>query len=91
MHNRSSINRHSPNRSQPSDSSEERTMEDVVESIAVTIEQKNPHAAALGRLGGKKGGPARALSLSAERRSEIARLAARARWAKVEAEALTDD
>lgn len=41
---------------------------------------KNPHAAALGRLGGKKGGPARALKLSAERRSEIARNAARVRW-----------
>jgi len=42
--------------------------------------EKNPHAAALGRLGGKKGGPARAISLSAERRSEIARKAAEARW-----------
>lgn len=42
--------------------------------------EKNPHAAALGRLGGKKGGPARALTLSAERRSEIARKAAEARW-----------
>ncbi len=43
-------------------------------------EGKNPHAVALGRLGGKKGGPARAASLSAERRSEIARRAAEARW-----------
>ncbi len=42
--------------------------------------EKNPHAAALGSLGGKKGGPARAMRLSAERRSEIAREAARARW-----------
>ncbi len=42
--------------------------------------QKNPHAMALGRLGGRRGGPARAVSLSAERRSEIARLAAQARW-----------
>lgn len=33
-----------------------------------------------GRLGGQKGGKARASSLSAERRSEIARKAARARW-----------
>jgi hypothetical protein len=41
---------------------------------------KNPHAAALGRLGGQRGGPARALKLSAERRTEIARLAAQARW-----------
>jgi hypothetical protein len=40
----------------------------------------NPHAAALGRLGGLKGGPARAQALSAARRREIARAAARARW-----------
>ena len=43
---------------------------------------KNPHAVALGRLGGKKGGPARATKLSAKRRSEIAKKAAAARWAK---------
>lgn len=41
---------------------------------------QNPHAAALGRLGGLKGGPARAQALSAERRREIARRAARKRW-----------
>jgi hypothetical protein len=40
----------------------------------------NPHAAALGRLGGLKGGPARAAALSPERRREIAHLAARRRW-----------
>lgn len=48
---------------------------------AIDLSEKNPHAAALGRLGGKRGGPARALKLSAERRSEIARNAAAARWA----------
>ena len=41
---------------------------------------KNPHAVALGRLGGKKGGAARANALSPEKRSEIAKRAARARW-----------
>jgi hypothetical protein len=40
----------------------------------------NPHAAALGRLGGLKGGPARAAALSAKRRRAIARQAALARW-----------
>jgi hypothetical protein len=40
----------------------------------------NPHAAALGRLGGLKGGRARAEALSAKRRREIAQKAARARW-----------
>lgn len=43
---------------------------------------KNPAAVALGRLGGQKGGKARAASLTAEQRSEIARKAARARWGK---------
>jgi len=41
---------------------------------------KNPAAVALGRLGGQKGGKARAAKLSAERRSEIAKKAAAARW-----------
>lgn len=50
------------------------------ESDDTTATEKNPHAAALGRLGGQKGGPARALKLSAERRREIARKAAEARW-----------
>ena len=43
---------------------------------------KNPAAVALGRLGGKKGGKARAMKLSAERRTEIARKAAMVRWNK---------
>lgn len=41
---------------------------------------KNPAAVTLGRLGGKKGGKARAKKLSPEQRSEIAKRAARARW-----------
>jgi hypothetical protein len=40
----------------------------------------NQHASALGRLGGIKGGPARAAALTPERRREIARQAARKRW-----------
>ena len=43
---------------------------------------KNPAAVALGRLGGKKGGKARAAKLSPERRQEIAKKAAAARWRK---------
>ena len=42
--------------------------------------RKNPAAVALGRKGGKKGGKARADKLTAEQRSEIARLGAAARW-----------
>jgi hypothetical protein len=41
---------------------------------------KNPAAVALGKLGGAKGGKARAQSLSAGRRSQIAKKAASARW-----------
>ena len=43
---------------------------------------KNPHAVALGRLGGLKGGTARAASLSPRKRSQIAAKAAAARWGK---------
>jgi hypothetical protein len=43
---------------------------------------KNPAAVELGRLGGKKGGRARAAKLTKEQRSEIARKAAKARWAE---------
>jgi hypothetical protein len=45
--------------------------------------KKNPAAVALGRKGGKIGGPARAASMTAEERSESARNAVLARWAKV--------
>jgi hypothetical protein len=44
--------------------------------------EKNPHAVALGRLGGQRGGKARAERLTATKRSEIARVAARSRWNK---------
>ena len=44
---------------------------------------KNPAAVALGRLGGKKGGAARAAALSPRKRKEIAKKAAAARWSKL--------
>jgi hypothetical protein len=43
---------------------------------------RNPHAVALGSIGGKKGGRARAKALSATKRSQIAKRAAKARWSK---------
>lgn len=46
--------------------------------------QKDPAAVALGRKGGQKGGKARAEKLTPMQRSDIARLAARARWKKTE-------
>ena len=44
--------------------------------------KKNPAAVALGKLGGPKGGRARAEALSPEERSNIAKRAAAARWKK---------
>jgi hypothetical protein len=44
--------------------------------------EKNPAAVALGRLGGQKGGKARAAKLTPERRKEIAEKAAKSRWNK---------
>ena len=43
-------------------------------------DERNPAAVALGRLGGEKGGPARAKKLSPARRRAIATKAARSRW-----------
>ncbi len=64
----------------------------IVDQVADDVEpveepakpEKNPAAVALGRLGGKKGGPARAKKLSKERRSEIARKAAKVRWSRAD-------
>lgn len=46
------------------------------------VPAKNPHAVALGKLGGSKGGKARKEALSSKRRKTIARKAAKTRWAK---------
>ncbi|MBN2316117.1 MAG: hypothetical protein JXM79_19475 [Sedimentisphaerales bacterium] len=56
------------------------TMEEIQEKAIA--EGKNPAAVMLGRLGGLKGGKARAIKLSAEQRRLIARKAAEARWNK---------
>lgn len=50
------------------------------QSVPKIEREKNPAAVALGKLGGSKGGIARAKNLSAERKKEIARHAAQARW-----------
>jgi hypothetical protein len=52
------------------------------EAPAEPESEKNPAAVALGRLGGLKGGKARAASLSKKERSEAAKKAAAARWKK---------
>lgn len=60
---------------------------DIVQQATGQVEKpkvpdKNPAAVTLGRLGGLKGGKARAEKLSAKKRSEIARKAAEKRWGK---------
>jgi hypothetical protein len=52
------------------------------ETSGIPLDGKNPAAVALGRMGGLKGGKARAAKLAPEQRSEIARRAAAARWMK---------
>lgn len=54
----------------------------VQDATGFTHDGKNPAAVLLGRMGGLKGGAARAKSLSAKKRSAIARKAAKARWQK---------
>lgn len=48
--------------------------------------EKNPAAVALGRMGGLKGGKARAASLTPAKRKKIAKKAAQARWGKRKSE-----
>lgn len=56
---------------------------DQLEGEGLTPEQgKNPAAVYLGRLGGLKGGKARAAKLTAKERKTIAQKAAKARWDK---------
>ncbi len=57
---------------------DEATMKEFLDKAAQ--EGKNPAAVMLGRLGGLKGGKARAKKLTAKQRKEIAKKAAKMRW-----------
>jgi hypothetical protein len=59
---------------------QEATREVKEEPTPTPPREKNPAAVALGRLGGLKGGPARAKRLSSKKRKEIAKKAALSRW-----------
>ena len=50
--------------------------------MGMAKKRKNPYAVRLGRKGGLKGGPARAANMTPQERSESARNAVLARWAK---------
>jgi hypothetical protein len=55
----------------------------LTEGVEVRLSQpKNPHAVALGKLGGAVGGKARADALTPEQRSAIAKQGADKRWGK---------
>lgn len=55
---------------------------DVQDGLVDSTTGKNAAAVALGRLGGRKGGVARAAKLTGEERHRIATMAAQARWSK---------
>lgn len=55
---------------------------DMLERARLFVMTKSPQMAALGKKGGRVGGPARARALPPSRRSAIARSAARARWSR---------
>jgi len=59
------------------------TAYDLVHQVTKEQPAKNPAAVALGRLGGLKGGKARARVLSVKKRIAIARKAANTRWSKL--------
>ena len=48
--------------------------------LPIEVDKRNPHAVALGSIGGKKGGEARARVLNSAKRRAIAKKAAKARW-----------
>jgi hypothetical protein len=60
--------------------SSKKTLDEVTQAEQAATEGKNLAAVLLGRLGGLKGGKARAAKLAKEQRSEIAKKAAAARW-----------
>jgi hypothetical protein len=55
-------------------------VDEATSEFAKQVPQKNPHAVALGSLGGIKGGPARFKKLTSKRRKAIAMMGAKARW-----------
>jgi hypothetical protein len=57
-------------------------VEEAIHEPLTPPKEKNAAAVALGRLGGLKGGKARAESLTPEKRKEIAIVAATKRWNK---------
>ena len=81
LHNGDMRKRSSKKQIEPEVKQPELPPEEVAQRTPPPVE-KNPAAVALGKLGGAKGGAARAAKLTKEQRSEIAKKAAAARWKK---------
>jgi hypothetical protein len=73
------LSMHMPNRSSNPDVNQI-AASIIAQLTGEPLNGRNPAAVALGRMGGLKGGPARAKKLSKARRSKIAKKAAQARW-----------
>lgn len=71
-----------PRRSSKDENQLAKSIVDQIIEETENAPEKNPAAVLLGRMGGLKGGNARAASLTPERRKEIAKAAAETRWAK---------
>jgi hypothetical protein len=69
-----------PKRSRKQPADEVQAAFKAVNQLTGSAPPKNPAAVALGRLGGQKGGPARARALSKKRLSAIGKKGAKARW-----------
>jgi hypothetical protein len=77
--------RKSKKRTEDANETAARILREVTDEEQEPTEAERKEAARiLGRIGGRKGGKARAKKLTAEQRSEIARLAAKARWKKTD-------
>lgn len=64
------------------DESSKQDPETTAVELSLEEHKKNPAAVSLGRLGGLKGGKARAANMTQQQRSDAARTAVQARWAK---------
>ena len=73
-----------PSRRRDVNEAAHQTVQSVIDRTEPPTRVKNLAAVALGTLGGRKGGPARAAKLTVEQRREIAKRGARARWGKQE-------
>jgi hypothetical protein len=62
-----------------------------INALQMSKKKKNPHAVALGRLGGLKGGKTRTAGMTPQQRSELGRKAVLARWAKTKKNAQTSE